>query len=282
MLLLQAGTYNERVILDGGDPVWMSGEGMVTIGQPSGGTATQNALSVINGADVTLIAVTISDASGNPNSNAVQCNGSTLRLIESTVANARRTGIVADDCTLSVLQSTVSQNTGGGIAVNGSTYSITNNVIVANGADGVAGSAKGGVLLAGANAGIFEFNTLSGNGVINGALLGSGLTCSGVTVPMSNNIIVSGGQGGGQGLVFGNCTHTYSLVEGGDTSMGNITGDPLFIDPGLGNYHLQTGASGSPCIDAADPAATLAIDIDGDIRPLIVGGTRDMGADEAE
>ena len=43
-----------------------------------------------------------------------------------------------------------------------------------------------------------------------------------------------------------------------------------------GDYHLQ---SSSPCIDAADPAATLDVDIDGDIRPQ--GAAHDMGADEA-
>ena len=46
---------------------------------------------------------------------------------------------------------------------------------------------------------------------------------------------------------------------------GNINADPLFIDPGNGDVHLQIG---SPCIDTGDPNSSLDLD-----------GTRaDMGA----
>jgi hypothetical protein len=63
---------------------------------------------------------------------------------------------------------------------------------------------------------------------------------------------------------------------------GNINSDPLFVAPGVGNYHLQQG---SPAIDAGDPNAVLpAIDLDGIVRPLDGDGdsvaVRDMGAYE--
>jgi hypothetical protein len=56
---------------------------------------------------------------------------------------------------------------------------------------------------------------------------------------------------------------------------GNLSSDPLFVDPVHNNFHLQLA---SPARDAADPAATLAVDLDGDARPQ--GAGRDMGADE--
>ncbi|MCK4654630.1 MAG: DUF1565 domain-containing protein [Candidatus Cloacimonetes bacterium] len=56
---------------------------------------------------------------------------------------------------------------------------------------------------------------------------------------------------------------TYSDIEGGWAGTGNINADPLFMDPGLGDYHLQPT---SPCIDAGDPASPL--DPDGTIADM--------------
>jgi len=56
---------------------------------------------------------------------------------------------------------------------------------------------------------------------------------------------------------------------------GNINVDPQFVDAASRNVHLMTA---SPAKDVADSAATLAVDIDGDLRPQ--GTARDMGADE--
>jgi len=63
--------------------------------------------------------------------------------------------------------------------------------------------------------------------------------------------------------------------SGDPAGAGNRSIDPLFVDPAHDNFHLQIA---SPVRDAADPAATLAVDIDGDARPQ--GPGRDMGADE--
>ena len=80
---------------------------------------------------------------------------------------------------------------------------------------------------------------------------------------------------------------SYSVIqdwtEGG---VGNITSDPLFVNPKKDDYHLQPG---SPCIDAGS-TTTLTSDFDGDVRPidgdrLGAGGKGDgsdfdIGADE--
>jgi len=59
------------------------------------------------------------------------------------------------------------------------------------------------------------------------------------------------------------------------TGMVNIWGDPAFLAPGDGNYHI---ASGSAALDAGVDAGVVD-DVDGDPRP--VGAAPDIGADEA-
>jgi predicted outer membrane repeat protein len=92
--------------------------------------------------------------------------------------------------------------------------------------------------------------------------------------------------------MFSEVTVSYSDVKGGRAAVkldspydstlnwggGNIDSDPLFEEPGSGNYHLSVF---SPCIEAGDPAshpAAGATDIDSD--PRIIGDRVDMGADE--
>ena len=55
----------------------------------------------------------------------------------------------------------------------------------------------------------------------------------------------------------------------------NIWGDPTFVAPACGNYHVGPG---SAAIDAGVDAGVLT-DIDGDPRPIGLGF--DIGADEA-
>jgi len=74
-----------------------------------------------------------------------------------------------------------------------------------------------------------------------------------------------------------NCNYTYSDIgpTAASGGAGNINTAPTFVDAGTGDYHLEPTSAG---VDAADPAATLATDLDGDARPQ--GAIRDMGADE--
>jgi hypothetical protein len=91
---------------------------------------------------------------------------------------------------------------------------------------------------------------------------------------MNSNIIVN--NTGPAQVSGGNCPSTYSDIgPGAVPGTGNLSSDPLFVDPARNNFHLQLA---SPARDAADPAATLAVDFDGDARPQ--GARRDMGADE--
>jgi hypothetical protein len=72
---------------------------------------------------------------------------------------------------------------------------------------------------------------------------------------------------------------SYSDVRGGWPGQGNISADPLFVNPGgVDNFRL---AESSPCIDAGDPnyiPEPNETDFDG--FPRIVGGRIDMGVYE--
>ncbi len=74
------------------------------------------------------------------------------------------------------------------------------------------------------------------------------------------------------------CFYDYNLTMPPDFAlggMGNITGDPKFVDRGNGDYHLQVG---SPAIDNADPTSIEDHDLDNLMRPQ--GGRSDIGAFE--
>lgn len=57
----------------------------------------------------------------------------------------------------------------------------------------------------------------------------------------------------------------------------NIQADPLFVNAGAGDLHLQTG---SPCINSGTNSAPSIPSIDFDSDPRILYGTVDIGADE--
>jgi hypothetical protein len=70
---------------------------------------------------------------------------------------------------------------------------------------------------------------------------------------------------------------TYSNILGGFEGVGNISEDPLFVNAGGGDFHLQAG---SPCIDSASVNGP-ATDLDGNARPIDVPGIgRDGTGDE--
>jgi len=125
----------------------------------------------------------------------------------------------------------------------------------------------------------------------NSAKIGAGVRLGGTGVFANNTVVdnTASEQGGGiidddgftivSSIVRGNTAPaspqiadtfltdmTYSNVEGGFPGTGNIDADPLFADPGAGDYRLMTG---SPSVDAGSNAALPAdagdLDDDGDV-----------------
>jgi predicted outer membrane repeat protein len=84
----------------------------------------------------------------------------------------------------------------------------------------------------------------------------------------------------GDDPIDGTASITFSCIEGGYEGEGNISGDPLFVDPGNDDYHLSPG---SPCIDGADNDAVpddITTDLDGNPRFVDDPDTEDTGHGE--
>ncbi|MBW1786018.1 MAG: choice-of-anchor D domain-containing protein, partial [Deltaproteobacteria bacterium] len=114
------------------------------------------------------------------------------------------------------------------------------------------------------------------------ALKGGGMKNTDCT-PTLINCIFWGNTAGSNPQISGEANATYCDIQGGWAGEGNISADPLFVNPAGNDLHLQ---SGSPCIDAGDNNAPglPETDFEGDQR--IVDGDGDgtaivdMGVDE--
>ncbi len=167
--------------------------------------------------------------------------------------------------------------TGGGIGCLNSSSPGLENLVVSNNFAGLGG-------------GVYCFNSspilqnvaiVSNNAAYNGGGMNCNIDCypSLVNVTISNNFANNGGgiftvnsnpfiknailwNNVSQEIYVGSggISVTFSDVQGGWPGIGNISSDPLFVDPGNGDYHLQPG---SPCIDAGDPSSSS--DPDGSI-----------------
>ncbi len=109
--------------------------------------------------------------------------------------------------------------------------------------------------------------------VSNSAGQGGGV--SGGSSPMYNNIIYFNSASLNSNTFSG--TYFYSCMPVVQLVLGNITNEPFFINPSVGDYRLQPS---SPCINAARNSSVTTTGTDLDGNPRIVSGTVDMGAYE--
>jgi hypothetical protein len=236
-----------------------------------------------NNADVRIFDLEITGATGAGNAAISIPNGGNPRLTLTSVRidGNQGVGLSAAGGIVVLSRCAVTANAGGGVAISGAQFDITNSVIALNGGSS---SLFGGVDISQTpnTAGIYrlDFTTITANLGQPTIPVNTGINCSsiGKMLVFDSNIVYGNAVNGGGQQVGGSalCSMSYSDV-GPDPTTGtnNINMPPMFANAAQGDFHL---ANASPAKDAANPAATLDVDIDGDSRPQ--GARRDMGADE--
>jgi uncharacterized repeat protein (TIGR01451 family) len=189
--------------------------------------------------------------------------------------------IISNTATLSP---TAAGRGGGLVVVGGSQLTLTNNLLAGNHANSqgsglwVDGDSSGSVVAA-----RLLHNTIAGN--VTSAGSGEGIFVGEYTTLSLTNTIISGHAGVGITVAAGStATLEATLWHGNGADTGgagtiltgtiNLWGDPAFVNPSAGDYHL---GQGSAAIDAGIDAG-VSTNIDGDPRPLGLGF--DLGADE--
>ncbi|MBN1425306.1 right-handed parallel beta-helix repeat-containing protein, partial [Candidatus Fermentibacteria bacterium] len=229
------------------------------------------------------------------------------------ISCAFRSSPIITNCTISENSACLS---GAGVSCVSASPKFTNCKIIRNSTicdDGYGA----GIDCTGVSSPVFTNCTITGNL----ATFGGGIYCDSDSLPVFTNCTISGNlaeAGGGvycrldSSLILTNCIFwansggsicdvepsdaqiSYSCIEGEEIwpGEGNISTDPLFIQPGHwddndtpddtsddiwieGDYHLQPG---SPCIDTGTSEGAPTTDIEGNGRPC--GAGVDMGAYE--
>jgi hypothetical protein len=149
-------------------------------------------------------------------------------------------------------------------------YTLVNNIIARSGGTSLNADGYGTPLTA-----TLLHNTFVGPGTGHGVYLWRGNT----TVFLTNNIVASHTWGivnldPASATVTADHTLFWANGQDGITGTNPVFGNPGFIDPSAGDYHIGLGAA----IDAGIVTAEV-LDIDGDSRPT--GQAPDIGADEA-
>jgi len=196
----------------------------------------------------------------------------TLTVQRVTISGNAGIGISASGGTIIVKRTTVYGNTGGGVYLNFTSWDFENDIIAANGSPT---SNYGGIEFdqdATTAPHIFDFNTVSKND--SNASSGNGVACIALSTTYTFSDDIVWNDSSSELKTGGDCNFSYSDIGPNVAATAtNIAGDP-----GLDSkFHIPHG---SVAMDAADPSANEAVDIDGTARPI--GARRDMGAFETQ
>jgi hypothetical protein len=180
-------------------------------------------------------------------------------------------GIASGTVNNCILSNNAAQNTGGG-----SYFGKFNSCLLIGNTAAYGGAAAATVF----GSPTLNNCTIYGN---SASVAGGGLASLGETgasfLSASNCIVFGNTAPSGSNYALGFTTEitmnyccTTPLPAGGAN---NFTNDPLFLNPTIGDFHLQ---SNSPCINAGSFTATGPTDLDGNTR--LIGGFVDLGAYE--
>jgi len=229
----------------------------------------------------------------------IACTSATLTVREVSIANHAAMGIDAANCTLAVAHSQITGNYGLGIQALGGAVTMTRSKVIGNQGGGIViesplqfdlennliahntgAQAQSGFVVFGVDAArphVFAFNTVAQNLSASPEPGVGCFTAGSLGVVFANNIVFGNLSSTTVAQVAtDNCKFAFSDIgPAAVAGTGNIAGDPRFVDSAAGDFHLMAM---SPARDAADPAATLAVDLDDVPRPQ--GAGRDMGSYE--
>ncbi len=247
---------------------------MLIAGTIAGGGSTFNVTATAGtafgilamGVPIRVIGLTMNVAATNM---AVRCVavGGELHLARMTISGG--SGAIFSQCPVEIDRTLVTGATAYALHVNGGTALIRNSYFVAHGTD--PDYPIGAVHLLNVPSGTVEHVTIANNGSQGPA----GLRCPTSPTLVIRNIISWGNTAPGIDPL---CTVTNSVVEAGYTGgSANVSMNPMFVDPAMGNFHLMMM---SPAAEKGTPAAMFGIDRDGQDRPLPEGSNPDPGADE--
>jgi len=233
------------------------------------------------GGTATLVNNTIDGGSGDMSVGVSNYGTATLtnNTIDGGLGDGQSFGVWnKSDCTATLSNNTINGGSGNFYSSTGvrneGTATLAHNVI-----DSGSGAISYGVTTSGTAT--LMNNTIDGSGseVSTGVYIGAGIVTllnNDIWGQFQSYLLQSGGANITQLADLNACTWT-GCVE----ASGNISDDPLFVDPDAGDFHLQ---SGSPCINTGiDPTSYIApalaeFDFEDDARPY--GAGWDIGADE--
>jgi hypothetical protein len=254
---MESLTINQSMTIVGrGNPSWTAktvGAPVVTI---TGGTVA------VAGMDISMAIGTVSTQT--PDGVSCSAASANLTLERDTIEGNGRYGVSSlAGCQLTLDRSIVRNNGVAGLSIDSTAaFTVVNDIINGN---GTATTTLGGVHILQAPVGsILAFDTISANHATSGA---AGVSCT--LGGQGDSDIIYGNTGGN--AVDTTCTWTHSVIDQSGLGAGNSNQDCGLTS----DFHLTAS---SPCLDQANPLATVTVDIDGDTRPA--RGGFDPGADE--
>ncbi|MHC4945061.1 MAG: right-handed parallel beta-helix repeat-containing protein [Planctomycetota bacterium] len=232
-----------------------------------------------------------------PSGGGIYCQGHCVPIIKSNTITANKSagggGIYCWNSSPTIMDNTINGNVtqkGGGIFCGVASPTIANNIISGNtaGSDGTTGYG-GGIFFTKCVSPTITNNTITWNEAADGG----GILCKfSSSLIVTNTILWDNSALIGPEISLGETATVdiaYSDVTGGQVSInvepggtltwgsGMIDADPLFVDPGNGDFHLIHSSS---CRASGDNATPHLPDYDFEGDPRICQGVVDMGADE--